>query len=159
MDHSKLSNLNIWIASEIILGVLFLICGCTIYLLFRSKTLYIHQWGHALGLSNTIDTLRKHVESWNVSEFVKFSLPDGLYCAAYILIMDAIWHNDNRKIKYFVMSLVPFVTISSELLQYFGLVKGTFDLYDLMCYMIPPMIYIIYIYNSLMFNKIKNQRL
>jgi len=159
MNNSKLNTPNIRIASETILGVLFLICGCTIYLLFRSKTLYIHRWGHALGLSNTIDTLRKHVESWNVSEFAKFSLPDGLYCAAYILIMDAIWHNDNRKIKYFVMPLVPFVTIISELLQYFGLVKGTFDLYDLMCYIIPPTLYIIYINNSLKFNKLKNQRL
>lgn len=157
MNYSKLNTPNIRIASETILGVIFLLCGCFIYLLFRSKTLYIHQWGHTLGLSKVIDTLRKQVEGWNVSEFIKFSLPDGLYCAAYILIMDAIWHNDKRKIKYYIISFVPFITISSELLQYFGLVMGTFDLYDLMCYMIPLIIYFTCNYNLLKFNKLKTQ--
>ena len=156
MNCSKLNTPNIRIASETILGVTFLIYGCFIYLLFRSKTLYIYQWGHALGLSNTIDKLRKYVESWDVSEFGRFCLPDGLYCAAYILTMDAIWHTDKRSIKYFIILLVPFITISSELFQYFGLVKGTFDLYDLMCYIIPPIIYFLYNQNIPKFNKLKN---
>lgn len=159
MNNSKMCRPNIRIASEIVLGVVFLICGCIIYLLFRSKSLNIYQWCHTLGLSNTIDMFRAFVQDWDVSEFVKFCLPDGLYCAAYILIIDAIWHNDNRIIKYFIISLVPFVTINSELLQYFGLIRGTFDLNDLICYMIPPMIYLIYIYNSQKFNKFKIQSL
>ncbi len=106
-----------------------------------------------------IDSLRNSVQGWNISEFVKFSLPDGLYCAAYILIIDAIWHYDNGMVKNIVIALVPFVTISSEVLQYFGLVKGTFDIYDLICYTTPPMIYLIYIYNSFKSNKLKFQRL
>ena len=88
-----------------------------------------------------IESLRNSVQDWNISEFVKFSLPDGLYCAAYILIIDAIWHYDNGIVKNIVISLVPFVTISSEVLQCFGLVKGTFDVYDLTCYTLPPIIY------------------
>lgn len=148
-----------WITSEIILGVVFLVCGYAIYLLFRSKSLNIYQWCMSLGLSNTIDSLRYAVHNWHMATWVRYSLPDGLYCAAYILIIDAIWKNDNRLIKYIIISLVPIVTISSELLQYLGLVKGTFDLYDLICYSIPLMIYLIYTYNSLMFNKLKKQSL
>lgn len=150
---------NKWVASEFILGGVFLVCGCAIYLLFRSKSLNIYQWCSALGLANTIDSLRNCVQDWSISEFVKFSLPDGLYCAAYILIIDAIWYYDNSVTKNIVISLVPFVTISSEVLQYFGLVKGTFDLNDLICYTTPPMIYLIYIYNSFKLNKLKTQRL
>ena len=139
MQYSQRENLRT--TSEIILGVVFLACGCAIYLLFRSKSLNIYQWCSAFGLSSLIDTLRYTVQEWNVSEFVKFSLPDGFYCAAYILIIDAIWHNDKGTIKNIVISLIPFITISSEVLQYFGLVKGTFDIYDLTCYAIPPLIY------------------
>lgn len=106
-----------------------------------------------------IDSLRYAVQDWKITAWVRYSLPDGLYCAAYILIIDAIWHDDNRLIKFTIISLVPLVTISSELLQYLGLVKGTFDVFDLICYMIPPMIYFIYTYNSFMFNKLKNQKL
>ena len=144
---------------EVIFGIIFLACGCTIYLLFRSKSLNIYHWCAIMGASNIIDTLRYSVQDWKVSDIVKYCIPDGLYCAAYILIIDAIWKNDNHFIKYIIISLVPLVTISSELLQYFGLVKGTFDVYDLICYSVPPMIYFIYIYNSFLFNKLKTQRL
>ena len=112
-----------------------------------------------LELSDIIDSLRYVVQDWNITEWVRYSLPDGLYCAAYILIIDAIWKNDNRLIKYIIISLVPLVTITSEILQYYGIVRGTFDKYDLICYTLPPMIYLIYIYNSFKFNKLKIQRL
>lgn len=144
---------------EVALGIAILACGCAIYLLFRSKSLNIYQWCMSLGLSNTIDSIRYAVQDWCMPTWVRYSLPDGLYCAAYILIIDAIWKNDNRLIKFIIISLVPFVTISIELLQHFGLVKGTFDVYDFICYSIPPMIYLIYTYNSFKFNKLKNQSL
>ena len=154
MAQSCQHRTNKWVTSEVALGVLFLACGSAIYLLFRSKSLNIYQWCSALGLSSMIDSLRNSVQGWNISDFVKFSLPDGLYSAAYILIIDAIWKNDNRLIKFIIILLIPTVTISSELLQYFGLVKGTFDMYDLICYSVPPMIYFIYIYNSFISNKL-----
>ena len=98
----------------------------------------------ALGFADMIDSLRHAVQNWNITEWVRYSLPDGLYCAAYILIIDAVWHNDNRIIKYFIISIVPVITIVSEILQYFELVKGTFDIYDLVCYSLPTFIYITY---------------
>ena len=146
---------NIWITSKIVLGVVLLVFGSAIYLLFRSKSLSIYQWCALFGLSDMIDSLRYSVHDWNITEWGRYSLPDGLYCAAYILIIDAIWHNEKSNTKYYMISLVPLLTISSELLQYFGLTKGTFDVYDLICYMIPPMIYLIYIYNSQIYNIIK----
>lgn len=80
--------------------------------------------------------------SWNVPIFVRYSLPDGLYSAAYIFIMDAIWYNDNGIQKYAIASFMPFIATCNEVLQYFGLVKGTFDIYDLMCYTLPLLIYL-----------------
>lgn len=143
MSQSCRHHIRKWIATEIILGVLFLVCGCAIYLLFRSKSLNIYKWCSAIGLSNAIDTLRSSCHNWNVPYWVKFSLPDGLYSAAYILIINAIWYKNNGLVKYIIVSVVPLLTISSEILQFFGLVKGTFDFYDIVCYAIPPLLYIV----------------
>lgn len=113
----------------------------------------------ALGLANMIDSLRLTVQDWNMAEWIKYSLPDGLYSAAYILIIDAIWWKENSIVKFIIISLIPVVTICSELLQYYGLVKGTFDMYDLACYLFPPMIYLFYIYILSKSNKSKKQSL
>ena len=138
--------------AKISLAVLMLLCGSGIYLLFRSKTLNIYIWCASLGFSDEIDSLRYAVNDWSIPEFIKFSLPDGLYCAAYILIMDSIWQKESGWKKYAVVLSVPLFTISTEILQYFGLVKGTFDVYDLLCYSIPPLIYVLFNHNLLKFN-------
>lgn len=130
--------------AQVFLGVLVLLFGCAIYLLFRSKTLYIYVWCKALGVGYFVDSLRLLVIDWEIPEFIKFSLPDGLYSAAYLLIIDAVWHGYYKWKKYLFIAVIPVVTIGSELLQYFSLVKGTFDVYDLICYLIPPIIYIYY---------------
>ena len=155
MQHSQSNKIRV--TSEILLGLFLLACGCAIYLLFRSKSLNIYQWCSVLGLSNMIDTLRSSAQGWNLSAFMKYSLPDGMYCAAYILMIDAIWHNDKGIIKESIITLVPIISISSEIFQYFGLVKGTYDVYDLICYIIPPLVYLsIKTINSNMFNSLKH---
>jgi len=138
--------------SEFIIGGLFLVCGCAIYLLFRTKTLNIYRWTSLIGFSDYVDYMRQQVLYWNIPSFVKYCLPDGLYCAAYILMIDAIWYNDKGIMKKIIMSFVPIVTIISEVLQYFGLIKGTFDIYDLTCYTIPPVAYVSAKYANIMFN-------
>ena len=135
-------RLHIMAQQKVALGISFLVCGCAIYLLFRSKTLNIYHWCATLGFSSAIDTLRLWVQNCNVPDFVRFCLPDGLYCAAYILLIDAIWHKEKGIMKNIIISLVPIVTISSELLQIFGIIRGTFDLYDLLCYTFPPLVYL-----------------
>lgn len=138
---------------EVLFGAIFLTCGCAIYLLFRSKSLNIYQWCMPLGLANIIDSLRHTVQNWDIAAWIKYSLPDGLYCAAYILIIDAIWYDDKRLIEFIIISLVPLITISNELFQYLGLVKGTYDVKDLVCYSFPLIIYFIYIYILKLSNK------
>ena len=124
------------------LGAMLIVIGCLIYLLFRSKTLYIYLWCKSLGLSALIDKLRFAVFDWSVPDFIKYSLPDGLYCAAYLFIMDAIWHDEKNKVKYLLMFIVPIITVTSEILQIFNIAPGTFDIMDLVCYCTPPFMYI-----------------
>ena len=126
---------------KIIFGLLFLFCGCSIYLLFRSETLNIYQWCNEVGMSGHVDLLRCAVLGWAVPDFVKYSIPDGLYCAAYILMIDAIWGGQNGLSKYLIVSIIPIAAIICEILQYFGNAKGTFDVCDLICYWGPILIY------------------
>ncbi len=130
------------VATQIFLAALMLFVGSGIYLLFRSKSLYIFKWCAALGLSDRINCLRYAVNDWNIADFVKYSLPDGLYCTAYVLVMDAIWHKECGWLKFAAIFLVPFVTIISEVLQLFGIVRGTYDYCDLVCYAIPSISYL-----------------
>lgn len=127
---------------KVLLATAFLFSGCYIYLVFRTRTLNLYHWCDMIGLSKCIESARFAARDWCVPEFVKFSLPDGLYSAAYILMIDAIWYKDDGLLKNCIIVIIPLFTILSEILQYFGLVKGTFDLMDLICYATPLLIYI-----------------
>lgn len=131
---------------KILFGFLFLAFGCMIYLLFRSKSLNIYIWCRSLGITDMVDSLRQSFYDYPISDFVRFNLPDGLYCTAYLLIMDAIWKNENGIVKRIVLFLVPLFAISSEIFQYFGWVRGTFDVLDLVCYSVPPLLYMAFYY-------------
>lgn len=141
---------------QFIFGMSILMVGCCIYLLFRSKTLNIYHWCSVLGLSDTIDNYRQITMLWNIPDFIRFSIPDGLYCTAYLVLMDIVWGDDSRWIKYLVLGIIPVVTIGSELLQYIGWVPGTFDVSDLICYSIPPLAYLgIHIINKYKLNNLR----
>ena len=128
------------VTAQIVCGVAMLLCGCAIYLLFRSKTINLYQWCSMLGFSDVIDSLRMSISAWRISDFVRFSLPDGLYCISYILLMDAVWPDDGN-FKYFAVSFIPVVAVMHEMAQLFGLARGTFDIADLLCYLAPLVVY------------------
>ena len=140
---NKHIHTKVRVTAELLFGVMMLACGCCIYLLFRSTSLNLYQWCAVLGLSDMIESMRCAVQEWNLPHFVRYSLPDGLYGAAYLMMVDAVWYKEKGLVKIFVLSIVPAITITSEVLQYWVLVKGTFDVYDLMCYTIPPLVYFI----------------
>jgi len=124
-----------WI--QVLLGVLCLLVGISIYLLFRSENITLYRWMAAIGITDAIAPLRHSVSLWDVPPFVRFSLPDGLYCLSYILLMDAVWQRSRRPIRLMAASLIPLITITHELLQAAGLARGTFDWSDLLCYTLP----------------------
>lgn len=139
--HQKSQNYKTWqVTVQLLCGITMLLCGCSIYLLFRSKTINLYQWCSMVGLADVIDILRMGVMNWQVPDFIRFCLPDGLYCASYILLMDAVWP-DNGKLRYLAVLFIPIVAIGHELLQCVGITKGTFDVSDLLCYIVPLAIY------------------
>lgn len=122
------------------LGTVLLLLGCSVYVLFRSRDIHLYQWASILRLTSYIESVRGLIGDLPIPDFVRFSLPDGLYCLSYILLMNSIWHG-NGVTKHFVISVIPIMAILHEIAQGVGLAKGTFDVYDILCYITPLMAY------------------
>ena len=119
----------------------FAIGGC-IYIAFRSTSLRMFGWLDDLGLHEFIVSVRKISSNIQIPEFIRFCIPDGLWTLSYIILMDVIWYPYVKRQLLFCC-IVPLVGGLSEVLQYFRVVKGTFDVMDLCCYIVPYIIYLI----------------
>lgn len=124
------------------IGIFFLTIGGIIYMLYRTQSLLVFHLADNLGLTTWITHLRHDAPILNVSGWVVYSLPGGLWAAAYILIIEAITHPWPQKKRMLWASSIPMCGIISELLQVIDFLPGTFDIIDVICYSVPLMLYI-----------------
>lgn len=131
-------------AYKIFISLFTFLIGGLIYLLFRSKTLLMFRWCEFFGIDSALDDLRRnYTYSIDLDNWVKFSLPDGLWLFSYLLLMDILWENNNSCKRHFWISALPLIAICSEIMQYEELLQGTFDIIDLYCYLSAIFIFII----------------
>lgn len=124
---------------RIILSVNFLLAGSIIYLLFRQQVVFL-SW-----ISN--DVLRTFnyaipdLEYNLAAYFMIYCLPDALWYAALLIIQfPFIKYGCTNTILTFLSILLPF---GLEILQYFGVIKGTYDVFDILTYLITLIIIIL----------------
>lgn len=137
LKHTNMSK-----KTECATALFLFVLGGSIYIAFRSTSLRMFGWFEILGLHEIIMLVRRLLSVIQVPEIIKYCIPDGLWTLSYILIMDAIWSSDVKK-QIIFCGIIPFVGAFSEILQYLNLVEGTFDVIDLLCYIIPFIIYLI----------------
>ena len=128
-------------ASQIGLALLLLVIGGGIYLLKRQPVMLMHKVASELGIGTLIDKGRMLVQGWQLPEWMIFSLPGALWSTAYILIIDALLSKSPSWRRFAVAAFIPLVGIVSELLQFVGLLPGTFDALDIIAYALPLLIY------------------
>lgn len=128
-------------ASQIGLALLLLVIGGGIYLLMRQPVMLMHKVASELGIGIFIDKGRMLVQGWQLPEWMIFSLPGALWSTAYILIIDALLSKSPSWRRFAVAAFIPLVGIVSELLQFVGLLPGTFDALDIIAYALPLLIY------------------
>lgn len=102
------------------------------------------RWFEEIGLHNFIMLVRNSLYDIQIPMIIKYCIPDGLWTLSYILLMDAIW-SPNIKRQVLFCGIIPIVGGISEILQYFSVVKGTFDVVDLFCYLVPYVLYLIFL--------------
>ena len=136
---------------QIIIGHVFtLLLGGLIYILFRQDTLKMFSWFDNINVSAAISELRLctvplsgHFPNWFL-----YSLPDGLWLFSYLSVLLAVWDNVISKHNIHWLLLVPMVAIFSEIGQLFEIVPGTFDIFDLIFYLLGTVLPILLFTNS-----------
>ena len=127
---------------KLISGVTSLLVGALIYLLFRGKNLLGFMLLRRIGLEPWADRMRSYTADIRLPDVVVFSLPGGLWALGYILVIDSIFGNQSRSTRIVWASVIPLLGVCSEVLQGVGLLPGVFDLWDLVCYALPFIIFV-----------------
>ena len=119
-----------------------IISGGLIYLLYRPERLLMFRITDYIGLSTQIDALRDSMSFLLLPSFVINSLPAGLWTASYLIFMYSSTKLHDRKTRLLLSLPLPISAIILEFMQLLGWCPGTFDIYDLICYIIPIIVFI-----------------
>lgn len=111
--------------------------GGLIYLLYRPKSIFLFEILNKMGGSTTIDIVRNKVEQIHLPDFVVYSLPAGLWTVSYLMAMYLCTKQLNKKMRLSLALPLPISAVVLEFMQQFGLCPGIFDICDLVCYLIP----------------------
>ena len=120
-----------------------LLMGGMIYILLRTKLTLINLLLSHAGADT--DGLREHASHWNLPEWIIYNLPGGLWSAAYILVIDSMMKGESAAKRLRWTSVMPAIGVGSEALQALGLLPGTADVQDAVCYLVPYLIYTMYV--------------
>lgn len=115
-----------------------LLLGGIIYIIFRSKNLKMFDWLDLIGIKNLFDKIRFSFQDnvFEIPKWIIFSLPDGLWTFSYICLTLYIWESEITRTSIVWITIVPLIAIISEIGQLYGLVSGTYDIMDLLFYII-----------------------
>jgi hypothetical protein len=122
-----------------------ILIGGLIYILFRSDKLLMFYWFKTIGIGQPIRFLRNtdFIKNSNVPNWIKYSLPDGLWIFSYVSSMILIWNYKISKISVIWIFILPVIAVSSEFGQLFKVVPGTFDINDLAIYLFSTLLPIV----------------
>lgn len=134
-------------------GLLFipLIFGSFIYIIFRSERLLMFRWFEFLHINSIIQKTRTIGSEYIFPDWFIYNLPDGLWISSYVLISIEIWNREITRQNIFWISIIPVVAMASEILQYFGIFRGTFDALDILFYILGA--FTPFIFHNLNYNK------
>lgn len=146
MISTLVHNKRTHIGKNIVLiafALVLLLIGGILYLAFRSMSLRMFGWCEYIGIMDYINELRILCAGTHPSQFVLYNLPDLLWIVSYLLFVNALIPKTDRKLYLFWVLLMPILAILHEIMQALGILTGSFDLVDLLCYLIPTILNII----------------
>ena len=117
----------------ILLSVLAIFIGGLIYIFLRPSEHVFFGWINAAGFEHWFSYARSHSPSLShlFPEWFIFSLPNGLWAFAYALLITLIWSGSKSWSRYFWLGSIPVLVLGFEVLQFPGIIPGTFCMQDL----------------------------
>ena len=125
-----------------LVALLLILTGGMIYVLYRPENLLLFRVTDNLGITPLIDILRSNSLRVMLPSFIVNSLPAGLWTASYLLMMYITTKFHTRRIRLMLALPLPISAIVLEFMQLLGWCPGTFDIYDLICYIVPLFVFI-----------------
>jgi hypothetical protein len=139
------------ICLNILYSILSILFGGLIYIFFREKNLLMFKWFYFLDIEDFIFKIRKK-NNFIFPDWFIYNLPDGLWLFSYVSIMLKIWkHKLNLKSLFWIF-IMPFIAFFSEIFQYFNIINGTFDIFDLIFYFLGTYLAILLNIKKINFN-------
>lgn len=126
-DAMRARRINCLIAGLAVLA------GGSIYFLGRPDEIGFVHWIRSVVPERlaSLSAVHHPVYGSQLPGWIVFSLPDGLWAFAYTLFMITIWFKGNTILRYFWYATIPMLTLGSEILQWPGIIPGTFCVTDL----------------------------
>lgn len=128
-------------AAQVTLALSLLLVGGAIYVVMRPPCLLLHQVVAGMGLGGAMAEGRLLAAGWQLPSWVVYCLPGALWSAAWLAIIDAILAPRTLRRCLQVGAFIPVLGVGSELMQLMGLLPGTFDVIDAVCYAAPYLAY------------------
>lgn len=125
-----------------IIAILLILTGGMIYVLYRPESLLLFRVTDSLGITPLIDILRSNSSRVMLPSFMINSLPAGLWTVSYLLMMYITTKFHTRRIRLMLALPLPISAIALEFMQLLGWCPGTFDIYDLICYIVPLCVFV-----------------
>lgn len=146
--NSKSSFIFFKIITPILLGVI-------IYISFRSENIKFFYWFKYFKINEYINIWRDNANSIkeNIKPWIRYSLPDGLWVYSFSATLYLIWSHKFQITKMLIISIPFVIFFTMEMLQYFNVINGTFDIMDILISFIMYMIFILEV--KLKSNKLK----
>jgi len=125
-----------------LLSFLTLLLGIALYVLYRPEPMQWTRCVHHMGWGDRLCRLQHWaILVYDPGEFVRCSLPDGCWSASYVLLVHSLTAGASRSTRLLCASFIPLLGSLTELGQAQHLLSGYFDPFDLLCYLLPLIIY------------------
>ncbi len=95
-------------------------------------------WFETIGIMNLINQIRKNTILYGnkLPDILLYSLPDGFWIFSYISLILYLWKNELKTENLLWIFMIPLIAILSEIGQLMHIVPGTFDILDLLMYLL-----------------------
>lgn len=111
-----------------------IVLGVLIYFFYREPSFNFIKW---FGLNEKFTSLSVRVNLVSLPSWVIYNLPDGLWVFSFTYLVLFIYKfKFSKKTLFFTLFVPIIISLISEIGQYFGFMQGTYDSFDILCYLI-----------------------
>ena len=115
------------------------------YILYRPLDLYMLWPFKATGTIQVVERIRNNnifPSKESLPDYIVYNMPDGMWLLSVMLVMEAIWAEEECVSKKCFVWSMPVIIVVWEVLQYLGIASGTWDTGDILAYMTAIIVFI-----------------